>query len=56
MVRESAMNVFVAVALVCLAVWGILVFGLAVSSGWIHIPLAVGCVLLARGLIVTRRR
>ncbi|MBE0591415.1 MAG: hypothetical protein IH616_03315 [Gemmatimonadales bacterium] len=50
------MNAFVVAALACLAVWGILLFGLAVPTGWIHALLAVGCVLLARGMIVTRRR
>lgn len=50
------MNVFVVLALVCLAAWGILLFGIAPATGWIHVLLAAGCVLLARGLIVTRRR
>ena len=50
------MSVFVILALVCLAAWGVLLFGIGMSTGWIHVPLAVGCVFLARGLIVTRRR
>ena len=49
------MNVFLLLALVCLAAWGVLLFGFGVSTGWIHVLLAAGCVLLARALIVTRR-
>jgi len=50
------MNVFVIVGMTCLVLWGVLLFGLAVPSGWIHVPLAVGCVLVARGLMVSRKR
>lgn len=50
------MNIFVVLAVVCLAAWGVLLFGFAPTTGWVHTLLAVGCVLLARGLIVTRRR
>ena len=34
-----------------IAVWLILTFGVAVPSGWVHLPLAVGVVLIAMGIV-----
>jgi len=47
------MNLFVIAALLSLAAWVVLAFVLAVPSGWVHVPLAAGCVLMARGLAGT---
>ncbi len=50
------MNVFLGAAILCLAAWTVLVFVITVPSGWIHVLLAAGFVLLARGIIGTPRR
>ena len=34
-----------------LVAWMILAFGLAIPSGWVHVPLAVGMVLIAMGVV-----
>lgn len=44
------MNLYLGAAVLCLAAWAVLVYVLATPSGWVHIPLALGCVLLARGI------
>ncbi len=38
-------------ALASLALWVVLAFGLAVPSGWVHLFLAAGAVLIAAGII-----
>ena len=35
------------------ALWVVLAFVLAIPSGWVHLPLAVGVVLIATSIIVT---
>jgi len=50
------MNVYLLVGIACLVLWGILLLGFAVPSGWVHVPLAVGFVLVARGLMMPRKR
>ncbi len=50
------MTVYLALGAVCVIVWGVLVYGFAIGHGWVHALLAVGCVLVARGLITTRRQ
>lgn len=37
-----------------LVLWGVLAFVMAIPSGWAHLPLAVGVVLLAKVIIDTR--
>lgn len=48
------MNFWTGAAAVLLIVWAILVFAVAPPSGWVHLPLAAGMVLLARGLMGTK--
>lgn len=50
------MNYWILVALVLLVAWAVGVFIVAPATGWVHVPLAVGTVLLARGLMGRRRR
>ena len=38
-------------ALVCLAIWVVLAFVMAIPSGWVHAPLALGTVLIARAVV-----
>ena len=45
---------FLLVGTASLGAWIILAFGLAVPSGWVHIPLAVGTVLIAMGIVTGR--
>ena len=49
------MNVYGLVAIGCLIVWEVLVFVLTIPSGWVHVPLAAGCILLALGIVRGRR-
>ena len=48
------MNAYVGGGLLCLVSWGILVYGVGVGAGAVHVIVAAGFVLLARGLITTR--
>ncbi len=45
------MSLAFAGAIISLLGWAILAFVLAVPSGWVHLPLALGCVLLARAFM-----
>ena len=38
-------------AVVCLALWVTVAFVIAVPSGWVHAPLAVGTVLIAVAIV-----
>ena len=38
-------------AAVCLALWVVLAFVVAIPKGWVHVPLAAGTVLIAFGII-----
>ncbi|MDH3496284.1 MAG: hypothetical protein OER21_05950 [Gemmatimonadota bacterium] len=38
-------------AIVCLAVWIVLAFVLAVPSGWVHLPLAVAALVIVRAIV-----
>ena len=49
------MNLYLVAAVLCLAAWAIMVYAMAIPSGWIHLPLAAGCVLLARGIVGKKR-
>jgi hypothetical protein len=40
-------------ALVALALWALLAFGLAIPSGWVHLFLAAAAVLIAIGIVET---
>jgi hypothetical protein len=50
------MNLYLVAAVLCLAVWAVLVYVLAVPSPWVHVPLALGFVLLARSVVGRPRR
>ena len=45
---------FLLVGTALLGAWMILAFGLAIPSGWVHVPLAVGTVLIAMGVVTGR--
>ena len=48
------MNAYLGGGLVCLVVWGVLVYGAGIGTGMVHILVAAGFVLVARGLLQTR--
>jgi hypothetical protein len=50
------MNAYIAVGAVCVIAWGLIVYALAIGSGWVHALVALGFVLIARGLIAVRAR
>ena len=54
--NEIGMMLLWLAAIVSLIVWGVLVFAVQIPSGWVHLPLALGCVLAARGIIGRTRR
>lgn len=45
------MNITILAAIVCLVLWVGLAFMIAVPSGWVHVPLAVGAILVALGIV-----
>ncbi len=44
------MNFALGAAIFCVIGWIILAFVLAIPSGWVHLPLALGTVLLAKAI------
>ncbi len=46
-------TVSAATGVVLLAVWGVTALGIGATSGWVHLPLAVGVVLIARAITLT---
>lgn len=44
------MNFALGAAVLCVIGWIILAFVLAIPSGWVHLPLALGAVLLAKAI------
>jgi hypothetical protein len=52
---EVGMNLELGAALLLLIAWVLLVFVAAIPSGWVHVPLALGCLLVARGIVVGKR-
>lgn len=36
----------------CVGLWIVLAFVAAIPSGWVHLPLAIGVTLIARGLVL----
>lgn len=50
------MNVTVLLALACLVLWIVLAFVVALPTGWAHLPLAAGTVLLAIGIVESVKR
>lgn len=49
------MNLELGMALLLLILWVLLAYVAAIPSGWVHLPLALGCVLAARGIVVGKR-
>lgn len=45
------MNRYFLLALASLILWAVLAFAMAIPSGWVHGPLAVGVVLIAIGIV-----
>jgi len=43
-------SILVAAALI--AGWAVFAFGVKVTTGWVHVPLAAGVALLARAIVV----
>lgn len=48
------MRAYVVGGLVCLGIWGILVYGAGIGAGSVHALAALGFLLVARGLITAR--
>ena len=48
------MNWYAGAGILLLVLWVVLAFVLAIPSGWVHAPLALGCVLLARAIVGKR--
>lgn len=48
---EIQMKLHYLLALISILLWIYLAFGAAIPSGWVHVPLAVGVVLVATGII-----
>jgi hypothetical protein len=50
------MNLYLGAAVLCLATWAFLVYVVAIPSSWVHVLLAGGFVLVARGIVGRSRR
>ncbi len=48
------MNWYAGAGILLLVLWVVLAFVLAIPSGWVHTPLALGCILLARAIVGKR--
>jgi 1,4-dihydroxy-2-naphthoate octaprenyltransferase len=42
---------YLLLALAALILWAVLAFGLALPTGWVHVPLILGAVLIAAGIV-----
>ncbi len=49
------MNFALGAAILCFIGWIILAFVLAIPSGWVHLPLALGALLVAKAIGEGRR-
>ena len=45
------MNLYFLIALVSLVLWAVLALAMAIPSGWVHVPLALGAVLIAIAIV-----
>ena len=50
------MSLYVLGALAGVAIWIYLAFVAAMPSGWVHLPLVVAVVLLARGIVTVKSK
>ena len=48
---RPCMNLYFLLGLICLVLWLVLAFGLAIPAGWVHVPLAAAAVLIAVGIV-----
>jgi len=48
------MSWYAGAGILLLILWVVLAFVLAIPSGWVHVPLALGCILLARAIVGRR--
>ena len=48
------MNWYAGAGILLLILWVVLAFVLAIPSGWVHVPLALGCILLVRAIVGRR--
>ena len=49
-------NLALLAAIACLALWIVLAFVIAWPSGWAHVPLAVGVVLIVKAIVEADER
>jgi hypothetical protein len=49
------MNLYGAAAVLCIVVWVILAFVLALPSGWVHVPLIFGVLLIVKAIVDSTR-
>ncbi len=45
------MNLYFLLALLCLVLWAVLAFAMAIPSGWVHVPLAGAAVLFTVAIV-----
>lgn len=45
------MNRYFLLALAALILWAVLAFGVALPTGWVHVPLVLGVVLIAVSIV-----
>lgn len=50
------MNRYILLALTSLVLWVVLAFAMAIPSGWVHVPLALGVVLMAVGIVKSNEK
>ena len=50
------MNLAAIAAVLCLLVWIVLAFVLALPSGWVHIPLMFGVLLIVKAIVDGTKR
>lgn len=50
------MNAYVVLGAACVITWAVIVYGFAIGTGLVHALVALGFVLIARGLIAVRPR
>ncbi len=52
----TKMNAYIALGAACVIAWAGIVYGLAIGNEWVHALVALGFILIARGLIAVRAR
>jgi uncharacterized membrane protein len=49
--KRTEMNLYGLAAILCLAIWVTLAFVLAFPTGWVHIPLIFGVLLIVKAIV-----